>query len=197
MNGMLASKCEGTSHLRLVLLSATSLLLGSAALNSEEATTVASRPFVQADSPIDAGRYLIVVSGCNDCHTAGYMDKGGNVPESDWLTGSPLGWRGPWGTTYASNLRLLAQSISEDAWVAYLHTRTERPPMPWMNTNKLSDRDARAIYQYIRALGPKGESMPAGLAPDVEPLTPFVLMVPAQPAARPSVAKGETGKQTQ
>ena len=33
------------------------------------------------------GRYLIQVGGCNDCHTPAYPEKGGKVPEAQWLTG--------------------------------------------------------------------------------------------------------------
>ena len=51
----------------------------------------------------------MATSGCNDCHTAGYMQKDGQVPETEWLTGDSMGWQGPWGTTYAANLRLLFQ----------------------------------------------------------------------------------------
>ena len=40
------------------------------------------------------GRYLVMTSGCNDCHTAGYGPSGGKVPEAQWLTGDSLG-RGP------------------------------------------------------------------------------------------------------
>ena len=54
---------------------------------------------------IERGRYLVKISGCNDCHTAGYAMTGGNIPESQWLMGDKLGWRGPWGTTYPANLR--------------------------------------------------------------------------------------------
>lgn len=46
----------------------------------------------------------------------------------------------------------------EDDWVDMLHTRTAMPPMPWMNVNKMSDQDARAIYQYLDSLGPKGNT---------------------------------------
>ena len=46
------------------------------------------------------------VASCNDCHTPGYMQKGGAVPVGEWLTGTPVGYQGPWGTTYAANLRL-------------------------------------------------------------------------------------------
>ncbi|MDQ1241342.1 MAG: hypothetical protein QG550_593, partial [Pseudomonadota bacterium] len=38
------------------------------------------------DPRVARGRYLVVVSGCNDCHTPGYMQNGGpKLPEKDWL----------------------------------------------------------------------------------------------------------------
>ena len=58
------------------------------------------------DPSVARGRYLIAIAGCNDCHTPNYPQSGGKTPEKDWLTGDALGWRGPWGTTYAPNLRL-------------------------------------------------------------------------------------------
>jgi len=133
---------------------------------------------VAAATAVEAGRYLVVVGGCNDCHTDGYADTGGNVPEADWLTGSVVGWRGPWGTTYPSNLRLLVQMTGEDAWLEMLRHRNARPPMPWVSVNALSEQDARALYRYIYSLGPRGNIAPAAVAPDVEPSTPYILMVP-------------------
>ena len=135
-------------------------------------------PFVSAKSDIEAGRYLITVGGCNDCHTDGYLQTEGKIPEGDWLTGSKIGWRGPWGTTYASNLRIRVNEVSEDEWVGILHTRTAMTPMPWMNVNKMSEKDARSIYKYIKSLGSKGEVMPSAIPPDVEPSTPFLLLEP-------------------
>jgi mono/diheme cytochrome c family protein len=58
------------------------------------------------DAQVKRGRYLVQIGGCNDCHTAHYPEKGGKVPEAQWLTGDALGWQGPWGTTYPTNLRL-------------------------------------------------------------------------------------------
>lgn len=136
------------------------------------------KPHVVSSSQIETGRYIAIIGGCNDCHTDGYLQSGGNIPEEDWLTGSPLGWRGPWGTTYASNLRLFIQEYNEDEWVMLLHERTDLPPMPWMNVNKMSDKDARALYQYIKSLGPKGEDMPDALEPGEEPETPYLDMQP-------------------
>ncbi|MDH4245230.1 MAG: hypothetical protein OEV38_15905, partial [Nitrospira sp.] len=60
----------------------------------------------------ERGRYLIKIAGCNDCHTTSYAEAAGKIPEQDWLKGDSIGWRGPWGTTYASNLRLYMQNLS-------------------------------------------------------------------------------------
>jgi mono/diheme cytochrome c family protein len=131
--------------------------------------------------PADAqrGRYLVQITGCNDCHTPGYAPSNGKVDEKLWLTGDILGWRGPWGTTYPSNLRLVAQQMSEDQWVT--RARSElRPPMPWFNLRDMTDRDVRAIYRYLKHMGPAGEPAPAYVPPDKEPKPPFV-QFPAPP----------------
>lgn len=160
------------------------LALGSTLLVSECDRTqrteppVAAVPYVQAADPVEAGRYLVTIGGCNDCHTAGFPEANGNVPEAEWLTGVPIGFRGPWGTSYPSNLRLLAQDLTEDAWVQMVHTRQALPPMPWPSLNHMSEADSRAIYRYLQALGPKGERMPLAVGPDREPATPYFNLEP-------------------
>jgi mono/diheme cytochrome c family protein len=125
---------------------------------------------------VERGRYMVVTGHCNNCHTAGYAQKEGNVPENAWLLGSGAqGWRGPWGTTYASNLRVNAHAMSEDAWVGYMKTFKARPPMPWWSVRATSEPDLRAMYQYIRQLGPAGEPAQPYLPPDREPKPPFIL----------------------
>ena len=141
----------------------------------------AGPPHVAAASDIEAGRYLVIIGGCNDCHTDGFLATGGDVPEEAWLLGSPIGWRGPWGTSYAKNLRLTAGNLTEDAFVGLLHSGGGLPPMPWMNLAQVSDADARAIYRYVRFLGSAGEMMPAPVPPDQEPATPYILLVPVEP----------------
>ena len=126
---------------------------------------------------IARGRYLVTISGCNDCHTAGYAQKVGDVPEAEWLTGESVGFRGPWGTTYPSNLRLLAQRLTEDEWIPYLRA-PRRPPMPWFNVAKMSDEDLRAMYRFIHGLGSAGEAAPTFVAPDGQVTTPYIEFVP-------------------
>lgn len=128
------------------------------------------------------GKYLVQTSGCNDCHTPGYAFSGGKIDEKNWLIGDTLGWRGPWGTTYAANLRLVAQSMTDLQFMA--RARSElRPPMPWFNLRAMSDGDLKAIYAYLRYLGPSGIAAPAYLSPDKTPTLPFV-QFPSPPPAK-------------
>lgn len=131
---------------------------------------------------VQAGRYLVQIGGCNDCHTPGWDRAPGKIPESDWLTGVPLGWQGPWGTTYAANLRLFIPTMTEDAWVKLAHTRTALPPMPWSTLNDMSEQDLRSVYQFIKSLGPKGQQTPPDLPPGQKPKTPYLELLPKMPS---------------
>lgn len=123
---------------------------------------------------LERGRYISLTSGCNDCHTPNYGSAEGKVPEELWLTGDVLGWHGPWGTTYAPNLRLVASRMDEQQWVEMTHRLRARPQMPWFNLNAMSDEDASALYHYIRAFESQGEPAPAYLPPGETPPVPYV-----------------------
>ena len=151
-----------------------------AALGATAACAVAAETKAADSKSIAHGRYIVKIAGCNDCHTPGYVQSGGKVPEKEWLVGDKLGWRGPWGTTYPSNLRLYMQKISENQWVKVAHTAQFRPPMPWFALHDMSERDLRAVYRFIKHLGPAGEAPPAFVPPGQEPKGPFILF-PAPP----------------
>jgi mono/diheme cytochrome c family protein len=156
-------------HIAVAVFVAGSMSFGSAGAQQADNKT--------STADIQRGRYLVRITGCNDCHTPGYPESGGKTDEKLWLTGSPLGWRGPWGTSYASNLRLVLQNLSEAQWLK--HARNEwRPPMPWFNLREMSDADLRAMYRYIRHLGPAGEPAPAYVPPDRTPKQPYVQFPP-------------------
>ncbi len=140
-------------------------------------------PHVVAASDIEAGRYLIVTSGCNDCHTPGYPQRGGRVPESEWLKGNGTGFMGPWGTTYPHNLRRTVAGMTEDAWVEMLSTREDLPPMPWPSVRAMAESDKRAVYRYIKSLPLEGEPAPTALPPGQVPTTPYENMMPVMPGA--------------
>ena len=129
---------------------------------------------------LQRGRYVLQIGGCNDCHTAGYAAAGGKVPDAQWVAGDAVGWQGPWGTTYPVNLRLYMQGLSEDQWVKKAKTLSTRPPMPWFALRDMTHEDLRALYRYIRHLGPAGKPAPAYVPPGGTVTTP-VIVFPAPP----------------
>lgn len=157
----------------------------SAETASRPATRVAA---AQSDAAsVARGRYLVATSGCNDCHTAGYAEAGGKLAPSEWLLGTPVGFRGPWGVSYPANLRLTVQAVTEEEWLKF--ARVERlPPMPWFNLRDMNDDDLRSVYRFIRSLGPKGERMPAALSPKANVGTPYIEFTPKNLPAVSQVA---------
>lgn len=139
-------------------------------------SAVPDQAAVEEAQLIARGRYLVKVAGCNDCHTPGYLASNGQVPESEWLKGDRFAWSGPWGTTYASNLRLFFNVMDESTWLQHARRFEPRPPMPWFNVRAMSDDDLRAIYRYTRALGPAGEPAPPALPPGTEAPVPGMVM---------------------
>lgn len=123
---------------------------------------------------VERGQYLLKTAGCNDCHTAGYLLSEGKTPQDRWLMGDTFGWRGPWGTTYGTNLRLLVDQLTEAQWIDMAKTLKRRPPMPWFNLNAMTAEDLGAMYQFLRYLGPAGKPAPAYVPPDQEPTGPHV-----------------------
>lgn len=141
-------------------------------------TSLAAQSSPKVDPAIVRGRYLVAFGTCNDCHTPGWRESGGNVPVSRWMTGSTLGYRGPWGTSYPANVRLEFAQITEDEWLFMVHTRGGHWPMIWHDVRALTTSDQRAIYRFVKSLGPRGKPTPADLGPDTEPTTPYVWVVP-------------------
>ncbi len=147
-----------------------------------------------AAAPSDAellarGEYLVRIAGCNDCHTAAYAERQGEVDKAEWLMGSPLGYRGPWGTTYAANLRSRLAKMDEAQWLDYSAKLRTRPLMPDFALRAMSEEDRRALYRFIRSLGPGGSEAPAYLPPGKKPPPPYLdLVLPAAQAAPPAVS---------
>jgi mono/diheme cytochrome c family protein len=136
-------------------------------------------PSEAQEASIGHGRYLVSITGCNDCHTAGYAQSGGQAPVAKWLTGLDVGFQGPWGTSYPANLRLTVQSMTEAQWLVFARAE-RRPPMPWFSLKDMSDRDLTDIYRFIRSLGPAGEPAPTAVPPGGKVVTPVIVFMPQQ-----------------
>ncbi len=142
-------------------------------------------PAVAAEVSAKRGAQVAVTSGCHDCHTANYLETGGTLDPALALKGTVLGWQGPWGTTYAANLRLVAREKgSEDAFLAYARTFQARPPMPFFNVHAMDESDLRSLYLYIVSLGEAGDPAPEYVPPGEEPKTPYIVVAP------PTMPKG-------
>ncbi len=163
---------KGLSRLSLILT------LGCIAIPIASGTADApAKPATRAvaSEQAERGRYLVAIMGCNDCHTQDFRTRGAfKIPENERLTGSTMGWRGPWGTTYPSNLRQYFHLITESQWVAAAKEVQLRPPMHNFSFNAMTDSDVRAMYQYLRHLGPAGAPAPLALPPGKEPPKPYV-----------------------
>jgi mono/diheme cytochrome c family protein len=161
-----------------IIAGAAILCLGGALVVAERAH---DRGMADADVSVGRGRYLVQIGGCNDCHTPDYMAKAGDVPEDRWLVGTSLGFNGPWGTTYPTNLRRLLRTMDEDSWVRHARTLETRPPMPWFNLRAMSEDDLRAMHRYVRSLPADNAPVPDYVPPDQPPRTPYIVMVPQTP----------------
>lgn len=155
------------------LLSTLAALVAIAAtLSCATTAQKAPAPMTQADK-VARGEYLTTIMGCNDCHTPGTFF--GSPDFSRKLSGSELGWVGPWGTTYARNLTPDPQNgigaWSEDDIVKTIRTGQRAdgtpvlPPMPWPMYTNLTDDDAYSIAAYLKSLPAVSHKVPTKLPP--------------------------------
>ena len=101
---------------------------GSTGSNPQDSASISGEPAAQ--SPVERGKYLVTIAGCNDCHTPKLMGPNGPSPDTTkLLAGHPEGekmpapprlspegpwaitvagdltaWSGPWGQSFAANL---------------------------------------------------------------------------------------------
>lgn len=127
-----------------------------------------------AKDDLPRGEYLVRIMGCNDCHTPQYGMKEGKVDHAQWLIGNPVGFKGPWGTSYPTNLRQTVFRLSEEQWIAYVEGLQTRPPMPYYDFKKTTKEDLREIYKFIRSLGESKNVVPEALPPGKKPKTPYI-----------------------
>ena len=150
---------------------------------------------------IELGRHLTEITGCVDCHTPGTFY---NAPDmSRNLSGSELGWNGPWGTTYPSNLTPDVEtgigSWNEEQIVTAIRTGKRPdgspilPPMPWPSFAHFTDEEAYAIAAYLKSIPPVRHAKVPTLPPGQTPAS-GVLVFPPPPAwDAPRTAPGGAG----
>ena len=186
------------------------LLLASilASCSSKSSTTSSSDSTASAartpEEKIARGQYLVTIGGCNDCHTPGTLY---NVPDmSRMLSGSEIGWTGPWGTSYPMNLTPDPETglgnYTEDDLVTAFRTGHKKdgapilPPMPWPNYAAFTDEDAYAVAAFLKSIPPVVHAVPKALPPGAKAPTAIVFPVPgkwdAPKSPPPGVAPPDT-----
>lgn len=137
---------------------------------------------------IEHGRYLVSVAGCNDCHTPGTFYGAPDTLRQ--LSGSELGWEGPWGVSYPRNITPDVETgignWTEAQIVTAIRTgqRPDKslllPPMPWPMYAHLSDEDAYAIAAYLKSIPAVSHRAPHVQSPG-KPATGARLSFPPPP----------------
>lgn len=155
----------------------------------EPATDRQATEAATAMTPVKRGEYLVTVSGCHDCHTPGTLY--GKPDFARALSGSELGWAGPWGVTFPRNLTP-DSATGIGTWSEQEIIRAIRsgyrpdgtilsPPMPWPSFARFTDEDAAAIAAYLKSLPPIAHQAPEKIGPD-QPFKGAALKLPPPPA---------------
>ncbi len=139
----------------------------------------------RADPQTERGKYLVMLGGCNDCHTPGVFL--GKPDFSRTLGGSEVGFELPGlGVFHGPNLTS-DKETGLGGWtpeeVVTAITKGQRPDgrelapiMPWRSFVVLTRADALAIAAYLKSLPPIKNKVPGPFGPNETP-TSFVMKV--------------------
>lgn len=147
-----------------------------------------------ADDPqLARGKYLVTISGCNDCHTPGYFL--GKPDMSRFLGGSDVGFEIPGEGVFVGPNITPDKKTGIGSWTRQQIVKAiqggERPDgrllapiMPWHAFASLTADDATAIAAFLQGLTPVSNQTPGPFKPG-EKITTFMfrIMPPGQTAA--------------
>jgi len=141
------------------------------------AVRAADKPITHVHGDPHVGKYLVTVVGCSDCHTPGTFY--GAPKMNKFLSGSELGWVGPWGVVHAANLTPDKETglgnWTDEQIVTAIRTgvrpdgRQLAPIMPWMDLSHLTDKDAYSIAAYLKTLPAVKHAVPKIQGPTEKP----------------------------
>jgi mono/diheme cytochrome c family protein len=145
------------------------------------------------DSQITRGKYLVTLSGCNDCHTPGYFF--GNPDMSRFLGGSDVGFEIPGQGVFVGPNITPDKKTGIGSWTPEQIVKAiqvgERPDgrilapiMPWHAFATLTADDAMAIAAFLKNLNPVSNQTPGPFKPG-EKVSTFMLRIvpPGETAA--------------
>ena len=187
----------GTIGALFIFIAIASSLVTLSCGTSKQDTTAAAKP-----DPVVRGRYLVTIMSCNDCHTPGYFYGAPDTMRR--LSGSDVGWVGPWGVVHARNLTPDSTGIGSWTKEQIVHAlRTGNTPdgsqlapiMPWMNYSSILDEDdAMAIAAYLKSLPPIAHKNLDRIPPDQKPTGANITFPPPPAWDVPQAAAAPGGK---
>jgi mono/diheme cytochrome c family protein len=171
---------------RLVPLLVLALSSALVSCTSEKAEEKAATPAAPAMTPLQRGQYLATVLGCHDCHTPGTFYGAPDMNRA--LSGSELGWQGPWGVSYAANLtpdsttgignwseveieRALRSGVKKDGSPIL-------PPMPWPDLARLTPEDMSALITFLKSIPAVSHAVPKAIPPGGKATGAFLTFPP-------------------
>jgi len=140
-----------------------------------------------AETPIERGKYLVIVGGCSDCHTPGTFL--GKPDMTRFLGGSDVGFAIPGVGVFPGRNLTPDKETGIGAWtdeqIIKAMTTGERPDgrmlvpiMPWPALSQLTAADANAIVAYLRSIKPVSNAVPGPFGPNDTPSVLVFTIVP-------------------
>jgi len=142
-----------------------------------------------ADPQLDRGKYLVEISGCNDCHTPGYFL--GRPNAARYLGGSDVGFGIPGRGVFVGPNLTPDMKTGLGAWtvpqiVTAITTgvrpdgRTLAPIMPWQSFSHLTKSDAVAIALFLKRLPPVENKVAGPFSRTEVPTVPVMAVLPGK-----------------
>ena len=151
-------------------------------------------PRAQAESQIDRGKYLVVVAGCNDCHTPGFFF--GKPDMARYLGGSDVGFEIPGLGVFNGRNITPDKETGIGGWtdeqIATAITTGKRPDgrqlAPIMNYaafTYMTKEDVAAVVAYLRSIPPVKSEVPGPFKPGEKvSIFTFRILPPGEIAAQ-------------
>ena len=131
-------------------------------------------PKAHAESPVERGSYLVVVAGCNDCHTPGFFL--GKPDKDKFLGGSDVGFEIPGLGVFNGRNITPDKETGIGAWtdeqIATVITTGKRPDgrqlapiMNYASFTYLTKEDVAAVVAYLRSVPAVNNQVPGPFKP--------------------------------
>jgi mono/diheme cytochrome c family protein len=165
----------------------------SAALGLTVAAPAALVPRAHAESPVERGKYLVMVSGCNDCHTPGFFL--GKPDMARYLGGSEVGFEIPGLGVFPGRNITPDKETGIGNWtpeqIAAALTQGKRPDgrilapiMPYHEFSYLTKQDVDAVVAFLQSIPPVKNKVAGPFQPGEKvPIFTFRVLPPGETAA--------------